>query len=42
MLDIRRAIREDSWPWLGQSWPVLDAAQPSDPAELIDTHPDER
>ena len=42
MLDIRRAIREDSWPWLGQSWPVLDAAQPSDSAELIDSHPDER
>lgn len=42
MLDIRRAIREDSWPWLGQSWPVLDAAQPSDPAELIDSHPDDR
>lgn len=42
MLDIRRAIREDSWPWLGQSWPVLDAAQPSVPAELIDTHPDDR
>ncbi len=42
MLDIRRAIREDSWPWLGKSWPVLDAGQPSDPAELIDTHPDER
>ena len=42
MLDIRRAIREDSWPWLGQSWPVLDAAQPSGSAELIDSHPDER
>ncbi|MEE8155801.1 MAG: tRNA guanosine(34) transglycosylase Tgt [Phycisphaerales bacterium] len=42
MLDIRRAIREDSWPWLERSWPVLEAAQPCDPAELIDTHPDDR
>jgi queuine tRNA-ribosyltransferase len=24
MLDIRRAIREDSWSWLVQGWPVLD------------------
>jgi queuine tRNA-ribosyltransferase len=23
MLDIRRAIREDSWSWLARSWPVL-------------------
>ena len=40
LLDIRRAIREDSWPNLRLSWPVLDSAQPGDPAELIETHPD--
>ncbi len=41
LLDIRRAIREDSWPEMRLSWPVLDAAQPGDPAELIETHPDD-
>jgi len=32
MLDIRRAIRDDAWPWLFGRWPVLNAGQVAETA----------
>ncbi len=38
MLDIRRAIREDSWPSLARCWPVLDAEHAGEGVQSTTDH----